>query len=100
MGYREKRPGYAPDGFLWQPAENVVALRKRPLLADRCLCPDRRAGCPYCTGRNVGQGNDLASLYPELAAQWDLRKNAPGKPSDVLAGSHSPAWWLCEKGHS
>ena len=58
------------------------------------------AGCPYCTGRRVGQGNDLASLYPALAAQWDLRKNAPRKPSDVLAGSHSPAWWLCEKGHS
>lgn len=58
------------------------------------------AGCPYCAGRRVGQGNDLASLYPALAAQWDLRKNAPRKPSDVLAGSHSPAWWLCEKGHS
>lgn len=58
------------------------------------------AGCPYCTGRRVGQGNDLASLYPALAAQWDLRKNAPRKPSDVLAGSHSPAWWLCERGHS
>lgn len=58
------------------------------------------AGCPYCTGRKVGYGNDLASLYPELAAQWDLRKNAPRKPSDVSAGSQRLAWWVCEKGHS
>ena len=58
------------------------------------------AACPYCAGRKVGYGNDLASLYPELAAQWDLRKNAPRKPSDVSAGSQRLAWWVCEKGHS
>lgn len=57
-------------------------------------------GCPYCTGIKVGQGNDLASLYPTLAAQWDETKNAPGKPSEVLPGSHRPVWWRCEKGHS
>ena len=58
------------------------------------------SGCPYCGGKKVGQGNDLASLYPELAAQWDARKNAPRKPSEFSAGSHTLAWWLCEKGHS
>ena len=57
-------------------------------------------GCPYCAGVKVGQGNDLASLYPELAAQWDMRKNAPKKPSDVLPESHQSVWWRCEKGHS
>ena len=58
------------------------------------------AGCPYCTGIRVGQGNDLATLYPELAAQWDTQKNAPRTPSEFSAGSHSLVWWLCEKGHS
>lgn len=58
------------------------------------------AGCPYCAGKKVGQGNDLTSLYPELAAQWDLQKNAPRKPSDFSAGSQRLVWWRCEKGHS
>ena len=58
------------------------------------------AGCPYCTGRRVGQSNDFASLYPDLAAQWDTQKNAPRKPSGFPAGSHCLVWWVCEKGHS
>ncbi|MFR0768383.1 MAG: zinc-ribbon domain-containing protein [Dysosmobacter sp.] len=48
----------------------------------------------------MGQNNDFASLYPDLAVQWDTRKNAPRKPSEFPAGSHHLAWWVCEKGHS
>ena len=58
------------------------------------------AGCPYCAGRMVAENRDLASLYPALAAQWDLQKNAPRTPSDVSAGSQRSVWWRCEKGHS
>ena len=38
--------------------------------------------------------NDLATLYPEVAAEadgWD--------PSTVLAGSHSKMKWVCCEGH-
>lgn len=39
------------------------------------------ARCPYCTGRRVQPGfNDLASVHPELARQWDYAKNAPLVP--------------------
>lgn len=59
------------------------------------------ARCPYCTGRKVMVGfNDLATQSPELARQWDYRKNAPRKPSDFSAGSQRLVWWRCEKGHS
>ena len=58
------------------------------------------SGCPYCAGKKLGQNNDFASLYPDLAVQWDTRKNAPRKPSEFPAGSHHLAWWVCEKGHS
>ncbi len=59
------------------------------------------AGCPYCAGRRVQPGfNDLATLYPALAEQWDREKNAPLDPSRVSAGSPKAAWWRCEKGHS
>ena len=58
-------------------------------------------GCPYCGGRRVIPGfNDLASQNGELAAQWDVAKNAPLRPEEVTPGSHRKVWWLCRKGHS
>ena len=58
-------------------------------------------GCPYCTGRKVMVGfNDLATQSPELARQWDYKKNVPLVPADISAGSHRSVWWRCEKGHS
>ena len=57
--------------------------------------------CPVCTGRQALAGeNDLATLYPEIAAQWDETKNGSLRPSDVTAGSNRPVWWRCGKGHS
>ena len=58
-------------------------------------------GCPVCTGRQALAGeNDLATLYPDIAAQWDEEKNGALRPSDVTAGSNRRVWWRCEKGHS
>lgn len=58
-------------------------------------------GCPVCTGRQVLAGeNDLATLYPDIAAQWDEEKNGALHPSNVTAGSNHRVWWRCEKGHS
>ncbi len=59
------------------------------------------ADCPFCSGRTLcGGNNDLATIYPELAAQWDKEKNASLSPSQVLPGSHRYVWWKCEHGHS
>ena len=59
-------------------------------------------GCPVCDGTGhilVKGGNDLASVNPALAAQWDEKRN--GKPaSEVLADSSVKAWWICGNGHS
>ena len=57
-------------------------------------------GCPYCAGKAVLPGeNDLKTLFPELAGQWDFAKN-PGKPDAILPGSHEKVWWRCGLGHS
>ncbi len=62
---------------------------------------NEHTGCPYCSGRLPIPGeNDLATLYPALAAEWDAEKNGAMKPRDVLPGSHRYAWWLCSRGHS
>ena len=59
------------------------------------------AGCPFCAGQKVLSGfNDLASLHPQLAEQWDRKKNGALTPEAVSAYSNRRVWWLCDKGHS
>lgn len=57
-------------------------------------------GCPYCAGKRVIPGeNDLASLYPEVAAQWHPMRNGALAPTQVSPYSNRKVWWRCEKGH-
>ena len=52
--------------------------------------------CPYCSGRKPLPGfNDLATVRPDLAAQWHPEKNGDLKPADVTAGSAKRVWWIC-----
>lgn len=56
--------------------------------------------CPYCTGRLPIKGyNDLETLYPEVAKEWNYDKNGDLKPSDVLPKSNKKVWWRCSEGH-
>ena len=56
--------------------------------------------CPYCANRLVAPGfNDLATLYPKIAAQWHPTLNGTLTPDAVVAGSTKYAWWLCPDGH-
>lgn len=58
------------------------------------------SGCPYCAGKRVLAGfNDLATLEPEIAAQWHPNLNGALTPEMVTAGSHRKAWWQCPSGH-
>lgn len=54
--------------------------------------------CPVCSGRILEVGlNDVATLYPELAAQWHPTKNE--LPQATVAKSYGKAWWVCQEGH-
>lgn len=58
------------------------------------------SSCPYCAGKRAWPGeNDLATCYPEIAAEWDLEKNGALRPQDVLPGSCKNVWWKCINGH-
>ncbi len=51
--------------------------------------------CPYLAGAMVWPGfNDLASLYPEIAAQWHPTKNGDLTPENTTYGSKKKVWWL------
>lgn len=43
--------------------------------------------------------NDLETKCPQVAAEWNYRKNGSLLPSEIGAGTHLKVWWKCIKGH-
>ena len=61
---------------------------------------NKGTGCPQCSGRQVIVGyNDLATVNPKLAKEWNYEKNGELKPDMVMANSGKKVWWICKKGH-
>ena len=59
------------------------------------------SGCPYCSNNKVLPGyNDLATLNPTLAKEWNYALNQDLKPEDFTANSGKKVWWICSKGHN
>ena len=57
-------------------------------------------GCPYCSGRYAVKGeNDLQTVNPTLAKEWNYEKNNGLTPVDVMPNSAKKVWWKCRKGH-
>lgn len=87
VGSRKKALWVCEKGHIWE-----AAIQNRTA---------RETGCPYCTGRQALAGfNDLATLYPQIAAQWDAEKNDALTPDQVTPGTNRKVWWRCEAGHS
>lgn len=52
-------------------------------------------GCPVCSGRKLVVGvNDLATVNPKLAAEWDYDNNDL-TPQQVSARNNIKASWIC-----
>jgi len=56
-------------------------------------------GCPYCSNKKVCKDNCLSTSNPELAEEWNYKKNKGITPNDVVEGSNKKVWWKCKKGH-
>jgi hypothetical protein len=74
------------SGHEWQ-----VAVSRRTSAGTRC---------PECSGRRPTAERNLATLRPDLLAQWDHERNQGAAPQALLPGSRRSVWWRCEKGHS
>lgn len=61
----------------------------------------RDSGCGVCKHIILKKGvNDLLTTNPEIAKEWDNKKNKIG-PDEVMAGSNKEKYWfICPKGHS
>ena len=56
--------------------------------------------CPYCSGRYVVKGeNDLPTVNPTLAKEWNYEKNGDLKPENFTENSGQKVWWKCTKEH-
>ena len=61
---------------------------------------NRGNGCPYCSGRYAIKGeNDLQTVNPFLAEEWNYEKNKGAVPTSITSNSNKKVWWKCNKGH-
>lgn len=64
-----------------------------PPIASAC---QTNGGCPVCSGRVLVEGvNDVASVHPEIAAQWHPTLNA-FPPTRVTPGSSKHVYLVCK----
>lgn len=62
---------------------------------------NRKTTCPYCTERKVITGNnDLETLFPDIASEWDYENNKGVSPNDISPYTYKSYSWKCPKGHT
>ena len=58
----------------------------------------RGGGCPACSGRTTVPGiNDLATVRPDITAEWNYEKNGALQPKHYQENSNKQVWWKCKK---
>lgn len=60
--------------------------------------PARPTGCPACSGYQLSAANNLAALFPAIAAQLDPELNDGRRADQVLAGTSEAVTWRCDRG--
>lgn len=71
--------------------------RWRAAIGDRCKYNN---GCSYCSGRFAITGeNDLATLYPKIAKEWDCELNGDVRPDNIKPFGAKTYHWKCSNGH-
>lgn len=57
-------------------------------------------GCPVCSNKKILKGfNDLATINPELTAEWHPTKNGGLAPDMFVPFSGKKVWWQDKYGH-
>lgn len=67
------------------------------------------SGCPFCTSERISinlkasllnKNGSLAQKCPDIASEWDYKKNGSLTPNDITCSGKEKYWWVCKKGHS
>ncbi|MEE0686776.1 MAG: zinc-ribbon domain-containing protein [Lachnospiraceae bacterium] len=56
-------------------------------------------GCPFCSGLNATESNNLQIVAPKLASEWHPNKNGDLTPDLIKPYSSRIIWWKCTRGH-
>jgi len=91
-----------------------TTLRSRKLIWWRCYeCPKgqmhswqawpgnrtarkMRSGCPFCAGQKLCECNSLETVYPDVAADFDVQRNGLSA-SEVTSSTHTKYSWLSDE---
>lgn len=70
---------------------DMVKLEWEAIISDRVKGHE----CPMKDGHKVLKGyNDLASLHPNLADEWNYERNGKLTPDMVTCGAGKKVWWI------
>ncbi len=83
---------------VWWKCSKVKSHQWKALPNDRTNSRTGGSGCPFCSGNNVSEANNLASKYPDVAEQWHPTKNGDLLPNQVSYASGKRVWWKCDAG--
>ncbi len=97
-GLSPKKIGYRTDRQVWWRCQKQHSFKAS--VYNR----HNGSGCPKCAQQKdkhrVFAGvNDLKTYSPDIAAEWDPKRNGGLKPEDVMPFSNRKVWWECKKGH-
>lgn len=86
------------SNFGWNPQKqykryNNMFIRKTPTEVN--IKKDRYKINAY--RENIAFRNSLAIVRPDLAEEWDYKKNHGLTPTMFPVGSHERVWWICKK---
>ena len=54
--------------------------------------------CPICIEEEITK-KSLLVINPNIANEWNYKKNGVLTPDKVLPNSNKKVWWICSKGH-
>ena len=99
-----KNGNHKPQDYLPASNKNVWWKCKKCGYEYRAMINNRvmkGTGCKDCAGQVIHPGkNDLATLYPEIAADWDYSKNIGIGPNQVFPKSNKKYAWIDKYGHT
>lgn len=116
VGFNDLATLYPEIASQWHPTNNIplspkdVTIGSGKIVWWRCdkghewktMVKNRTKGigCPICAGKIPVPGKtDLATVFPEVAKEWNFSRNGNMSPQTMSPHSGKKVWWRCEKGH-
>ena len=101
VGLQQERRYYAARCNARLQQKSLVEMSVGPFMAGDSYSSCERRGMSSLRWPKVLAGfNDLATVNPELAGEWNTEKNGALTPQQVMQGSsREKVWWCCPWGH-